>query len=106
MFIITCKENNEEKKLVYDEDIKYTWGEDIFSAVRFNSKQDAVDFILKEDMFTNIDNGTIPFLLRDVDTNSVFIKKIDEITFRDIANIKFDNLFNKLSKMIEAEIKN
>jgi hypothetical protein len=105
MFIITCKENDEDKKLVYDEDIRYTWGDDIFSAVRFESKQDAIDFILKEKMFTNIDNGTLPFLLRDVDTNSVYIKKIDEITYRDIANIKFDKLYNKLSKMIEAEIK-
>lgn len=98
MYIITCTINGEEKKLVNDKDIKYNWGDNIFNACIFETKDEAVNFILNEPNFKNIVNNKRPFLLLDIDIDSVCIKKIEEIIYKNVASISFNNLLKKIEK--------
>lgn len=96
MYIITCERDDKELKLVKDEDIKYNWGENIFDAVIFNTREEAIDFIKNEPMFSKIINNRKPFLLSDININSVYITKIEEIKYKRSANIKFDKLLRQI----------
>ena len=100
MYIITCRRKEEELKLIHDDDIKYNWGKDIFKAVTFETKEDAVNFIIKEPLFVNINKteNLLPFLLSDINIDSVHITKIEEIIYKNVAQVKFDKILKKLKK--------
>ncbi len=99
MYIITCKRNGDDLKLVNDELIGIDWGKDIFKAKVFNTKQDVINFIINEPKFNKINNGRLPFLLSDIDINSVHIRKIEEIKYRNTDKIKFTSVLNKIKEI-------
>ena len=100
MYIITCRRKEEELKLIHDDDIKYNWGKDIFKAVTFEAKEDAVNFLIKEPLFVNINKteNILPFLLSDISIDSVHITKIEEIIYKNVAQINFDKTLKKLKR--------
>lgn len=98
MYIITCRRDGEELKLLKDDDIKYNWGKNIFEAVTFETKKEAIEFIKNEPMFTKvkISKKIKPFLLSDIDINSVYLTYIEEIKYKKVVNVRFDKILGKL----------
>ena len=69
-------------------------------ALTFETKEDAVNFIIKEPLFVNINKteNLLPFLLSDISIDSVHITKIEEIIYKNVALTKFDKILKKLKK--------
>ena len=93
--IMDCKDGKDMYVSTY-----FALVEEQSRALTFETKEDAVNFIIKEPLFVNINKteNLLPFLLSDISIDSVHITKIEEIIYKNMAQINFDKTLKKLKR--------